>query len=351
MGVPQSRRARSRRGASLLGAWLLALTGCADPATDLFHVDVAGARLPVVIHGPADATTLVLFQHGGPDGSAGIDPLPPGLLALTDDLRVATWAQRSTNLAAGRNPTRDNTIAQHVDDLHAVRHAVLERAPDAERVVLAGHSWGVALTLAYLDVYGEAGLAGVVLSDGFFSYDDNAERSLARLAELANAQRAAAVDDEERERWRETARFAIAQHERGAPYPLETIVEASDACAELESVLDRPEEAKPVAPSLASPTSPLLVPDGLLVAWNFRSMIKELTTLDVSAGLAGRRLPALLVWGKNDCRAPVDTGKALLARYGGVAELVIVDDATHFALYAQPRAFAAPVRDFVAALP
>lgn len=351
MGVHQCRSVPSRSGVGVIGASLLVLTGCAEPAMDLFHVEVAGTRLPVVIHGPANATTLVLFQHGGPDGNAGIDPLPPGLLALTDDLRVATWAQRSTTLAAGRNPLRDNTIAQHVEDLHAVRNSVLERAPAIERVVLAGHSWGVALTLAYLDVHGEAGLAGVVLSDGFFSYDDNAERSFARLAELATAQSADAVADEERDRWRETARFASEQHERGAPYPLETIVEASDACAELEGALDRPEKTKPTSPSLASPTSPLLVPDGLLIAWNFRSMIKELTTFDVSAGLADRRLPALLVWGKNDCRAPVDTGEALISRYGGNAELAIVDDATHFAIYAQPRAFAAPVRDFVAALP
>jgi pimeloyl-ACP methyl ester carboxylesterase len=115
------------------------------------------------------------------------------------------------------------------------------RYPDVDRLVLAGHSWGVALTLAYLDEHGEAGVDGLVLTDGFDAYDDNAERSFVRLAELADAHAADAGNDEAAS-WRQVARFAREQADAGAPYELELIVEASDSCAQLEAALDRPEE-------------------------------------------------------------------------------------------------------------
>jgi pimeloyl-ACP methyl ester carboxylesterase len=322
---------------------------CHAPEHDLFHVERAGARLPVVVAGNQDANTLVIFQHGGPDGSAGIDPLPPGLARLTNDALVAVWGQRSTTLASGLLTTRDNTIAQHVADLHAVRLALAERYPQARRLVLAGHSWGVALTLAYLGHHGEAGVAGLVLTDGFDAYDDNAERSFGRLAELAGAH----IDDEadHGEYWRQTERFAREQMQSGAPYALETIVKASEACARLEAELDRPEPVDVTATSLGAVTSPLLLPDGLLVAWNFRSMIKELMNFDVAEQLVNRHVPALLVWGESDCRVPVATATSMRARYGGEATLVVVDGATHFALYSQPRAFAEATLDFFKVLP
>jgi hypothetical protein len=79
----------------------IVITCCSPTERDLFHVQSAGARLPVVVVGPRDARTMVVFQHGSPDGAAGIEPLPPGLARLTDVALVAVWAQRSTGLAAG----------------------------------------------------------------------------------------------------------------------------------------------------------------------------------------------------------------------------------------------------------
>lgn len=134
---------------------------------------------------------------------------------LSERAPVVAWAQRSTSLAAGISSTRDNTIAQHVADLHAVRQALAMRYPEATRVVLAGHSWGVALTLAYLDQHGESGLAGLLLADGFDAYGDDAERSLARLAELADARADASVGSEA-DAWGEVVRFARGAAEEGA---------------------------------------------------------------------------------------------------------------------------------------
>lgn len=104
-------------------------------------------------------------------------------------------------------------------------------------------------------------------------------------------------------------------------------------------------------PALGAVTSPLLVPDGLLVGWNVRTMITELMGLDHSEGLGTRRLPALLIWGENDCRVPVSTAESMRARYGGTATLVVIQGATHFAPYSQPRAFAEPALAFLEALP
>ncbi len=219
---------------------------------------------------------------------------------------------------------------------------------------MAGHSWGVALTLAYLDRFGEAGLHGLVLTDGFDAYDDNAERSFSRLAELAlaheeNGEQAPGIGAGDT--WQDVANFAREQAQRGGPYALETIVKASDACARLEADLDRPESLEPTTTSLGAVTSPILVPDGLLVAWNFRSMIKELMSFNLAERLVAWQLPTLLVWGESDCRVPVATGASMRDRFGGDATFEVVAGATHFAVYSQPQAFAEPTRRFLEALP
>ncbi|MEN9784932.1 MAG: hypothetical protein RLZZ299_196 [Pseudomonadota bacterium] len=341
---------RRGRAAVLALAGICGSTGCRSPWQDLFHVQSAGARLPVIAYGPSDASTVVLFQHGGPDGAAGIDPLPPGLANLTEEALVVTWAQRSTGLASGISRTRDNTIAQHVADLHAVRQAMTSRYAGTRRLVLAGHSWGVSLTLAYLDTYGEADVAGLVLTDGFDAFGNNAERSFMRLAELAS-ERADDTTGEDADFWREVEDFALDEGTSGAPYATETIMEASSACARIEQELDRPEPVESALPALGTVTSPLVVPDGLLVSWNLRTMFEDLTAFDQSASVEDRRLPALLVWGESDCRVPVATGESILARYGGDATMVVVEGATHFAIYSQPRAFAEPTLAFLEALP
>ena len=357
MKLPHRRGLRRAIALSLLfvGASAIAslLSGCAsEPWRDLIHVQSGGARHPVVIYGASDASTLILFQHGGP-GLPELDPLPASLRELAQDHLVASWAQRSTPLASGRSATERNTISQHIDDMHLVLGALKARYPQVRRVVLMGHSWGVSLTLGYLDRHGESGIDGVILAGGFDSFEPNARRSLARLAELSDAraqQSSSAADRARHERARDFARRTL---DAGSPIPFDAILEASGYCDQLEVELDEPEAlADPPARRLASVAAPVLLPDGSLTAWNLETIIDELTRHDLSLTLPQRRAPLLMIWGRADCRVPVQTAESMLQRYGATQRsLVIIEEGTHYPLFSQPTRVADATRGFVRALP
>ncbi|HEY9843020.1 MAG: alpha/beta fold hydrolase [Candidatus Sericytochromatia bacterium] len=103
--------------------------------------DLNGCSTPVTLSGEGIAVVLL---HGGPgsfDYLEGlVDLLPPGMMAIRYD-------QRGGGRAGHDGPF---TIAQLIDDLEALR-----RQLDLEGWIVAGHSWGAFLALAYAARYPE----------------------------------------------------------------------------------------------------------------------------------------------------------------------------------------------------
>ncbi|MCU0699306.1 MAG: alpha/beta hydrolase [Myxococcaceae bacterium] len=274
--------------------------GCAPGATELLHVESDGVRLPVRLSGRADATRVVVYQHGGPLGTSDFGAPPRGLLELEADFRVVTWAQRGTNHVTGASTRERLTIEQHVVDLERVVRAVRLRLPDAS-VWLYGHSWGVPLTLSLAARRPEL-VSGLVLSDGFISAAQNTRRSAAHLVERGTRRIA---DGKDVETW--TRVVAVAREVQTRDATLDDILQLSDACAVLEE-----EEGQPgqnVKVPVEEPFSPLVVPSGGNVALSVRSIVPELLTtgFDLTTQVRGVAAPALLVYGKNDCRVPEAT--------------------------------------------
>lgn len=128
---------------------------------------------------------------------------------------------------------------------------------------------------------------------------------------------------------------------------LDDILQLSDACAVLEE-----EEGQPgqnVKVPVEEPFSPLVVPSGGNVALSVRSIVPELLTtgFDLTTQVRGVAAPALLVYGKNDCRVPEATAQEVFDGLGSIQKrLLLVDGVSHDPAAQAPGVFAEAVREF-----
>ncbi|MEN9798511.1 MAG: hypothetical protein RL653_2207 [Pseudomonadota bacterium] len=306
----------------------------------MLHVESDGVRLPVRLSGPADATRVLVYQHGGPIGTSDFGSPPQGLLSLERDFRVVTWAQRGTNHVSGAS-TRDRlTIEQHVVDLERVVGTVRLLAPNAQ-IWLYGHSWGVPLTLAFVAKRPEW-VTGVVLSDGFIAAAQNTRRSAAHLVERGSRRIAEGRDVAT---WTPVVELARAVLEREAT--LDEIGQLSEACARLEEEEGQP--AQYVQVPLEEPASPLVIPGGGNIPMSLGSIVPELLTsgFDLTPQVQGMTVPALLVYGKNDCRVPEATAQDVFSALGSSRKrLLLVEGVSHDPAAQAPEIFAEAVREF-----
>jgi pimeloyl-ACP methyl ester carboxylesterase len=72
--------------------------------------------------------------------------------------------------------------------------------------------------------------------------------------------------------------------------------------------------------------------------------------MDLTGAVADIRLPTCILCGTEDRMTPPTLSQFLGERIPG-AQLTLIENAGHFAMLENPRAFNAALRDFVAALP
>ncbi|MBB5135600.1 proline iminopeptidase [Thermocatellispora tengchongensis] len=104
--------------------------------------------------------TPVILVHGGP-GAPDAEPSPLAPALATAGFEVYAYHQVGAGLSSRLSDVRGYTIARHVADLDAVRAAI-----GADRVVLAGESWGGQLIAAYLAAHPDRVARAVVASPG-----------------------------------------------------------------------------------------------------------------------------------------------------------------------------------------
>ncbi|WP_346149837.1 alpha/beta fold hydrolase [Nonomuraea recticatena] len=103
--------------------------------------------------------TPVILVHGGPGAPDEPSPLAPALAAAGFD--VYAYHQVGAGLSSRLSDVRGYTVARHIADLDAVRAAI-----GADRVVLAGVSWGGQLVATYLAAHPDRVARAVVASPG-----------------------------------------------------------------------------------------------------------------------------------------------------------------------------------------
>ncbi len=108
----------------------------------------------VTIRGRNAKAPILILLHGGP-GMDATGMWRNHNAALEDHFVVVYWTQRGTGRSYSSDiPIKSMTISQFVADLDQLI-GVLKRRFGQEKVVLAGHSWGTSLGVAYAQAHPE----------------------------------------------------------------------------------------------------------------------------------------------------------------------------------------------------
>lgn len=128
------------------------LAGCSgDLVDDQLFVRSGTADLPVQVRGDVSGGTLLLYENGGPGGTAIdirlVDYVDWGE-TIEPHTAIAYYDRRGTGNGHGRYAAGDLDLDQLPRDLHAVQRVLRERY-DLDRVVLMSHSFGGWVSLRY----------------------------------------------------------------------------------------------------------------------------------------------------------------------------------------------------------
>ena len=314
---------------------------------EYFWIRREGADMPVMVRGDLDSGVLLIFNHGGPGGSAIVQASEPFFAALERDYAVAYWDQRASGLAQGDAAPESLTLDDFIADADLLVEALRARY-DPTSIFMIGHSWGGTLAAAYVsDPARQAKLDGWVEIDGGHDMPQMHALSLAWVDAHAEAELAAGRDAA---LWTE-ARAWIA----GAPDPATWGLAEYEAfraylfAAEPYWYDDAGVDAPIGALVFASPVSFALLsnPANLLPKFN-------ILAFDLSAPeLMGQiELPTLLLWGADDGVSPPALGQDALdavATDPADKRLVVYPRSAHSPHLEETDAVVADLRAFIEA--
>lgn len=118
------------------------------------RVTLGGVQQSITIRGRDAKAPILIWLHGGP----GMDAT--GMwryynAALEDHFVVVYWTQRGTGRSYSSNiPAKSMSLGQFVADLDQLVD-ILKRRLGADKIVLAGHSWGTNIGVAYSQAHPE----------------------------------------------------------------------------------------------------------------------------------------------------------------------------------------------------
>jgi proline iminopeptidase len=118
------------------------------------RITLGGVEQSVTIRGRNSKAPILIWLHGGP----GMDAT--GMwryhnVALEDHFLVVYWTQRGTGRSYSSDiPVKSMNLGQFVADLDQLV-SILQRRFGQNKVVLAGHSWGTNIGVAYAQAHPE----------------------------------------------------------------------------------------------------------------------------------------------------------------------------------------------------
>lgn len=156
---------------------------------DYFWVERKNAIMPVWVRGNIESGVFVIFNHGGPGSSGTLESIieaAPGngrldhespFKILESNYAMVYWDQRHSGMSKGSADPNDSRPDDFGEDL-AIIIDELEKRYDVQRIFLIGQSWGHTVAATYmtsLDNWSE----NQDKIDGYINYKGNHEMEMA----------------------------------------------------------------------------------------------------------------------------------------------------------------------------
>ncbi|MBX2804019.1 MAG: alpha/beta hydrolase [Myxococcales bacterium] len=324
----------------------LALTACSE-RHDQITVVVEDAALPVAVHGNPSTGTLILFESGGPSGP-GIAERAVGLVDFRDTLEqhalVAMYDRRGVGNAQGTFDPDDLHIDVLLDDLGAVRD-VLEERYQPDQIVLMGHSFGASSSALYLSQDRPGFDAWIPVAPGWSNDDRTIENTYRHpfVCRVAQDQLDLGVDD--------ALFIEIVEYCERTDPPAVDSPEEEQLWEYVGALDDRFDDFALQTPGLLTTVffSHYNLIDaqlrGNLVSDPVHDSLRDTDLLDVARLVS---LPTLAITGELDSIGNTEMTQAVVDDLAD-AELVQLDDASHYPMHSDPGAFADAVLPFLQA--
>jgi pimeloyl-ACP methyl ester carboxylesterase len=129
-----------------------------EEGDEVLYLKTDNSYLPIYVRGNKNASTYIIWTHGGP-GSSGlyygdIDEIK----VLHNDYRIAYWDQLGSGGSTG-NPDKDD---YNIDNFSTHQDAIvkiIKNRYNPDKIILLGHSWGGFLASYYLVAGGDSVLS------------------------------------------------------------------------------------------------------------------------------------------------------------------------------------------------
>ena len=155
---------------------------------EVLYLKTDNSYLPIYVRGNEDASTYIIWTHGGP-GSSGlyygdIDEIK----VLHEDYRVVYWDQLGSGGSTG-DPDKDDYNIDNFSTHHEAVVKIIRNRYNPDRIFLLGHSWGGFLTSYYLVAAGDsllsaarqAQLDGIILLNPILDIGRSARDSISYI--------------------------------------------------------------------------------------------------------------------------------------------------------------------------
>ena len=331
-------------------AALFAFAGCTNSVFlsegDFFHLENAGAKMPVWVKGNSASDVIIITVHGGPGDSGMEQPIARGFQYLEEDYLLVYWDQRYSGMTQGRYDVATQTPDQYIDDTEKLVQLVQSLYP-GKTLFMIGHSWGGQLSAGYLGRENHADdFAGWIDLNG--SIYGELESQLMKNWILDRVPAKLAEPGADTEFWQ----FIIDWYEQnpspgnysvGMPYYY--VAALGGDAYDWESVQE--ENPTPYVELIfKSMFSMSFYTDAFFDA----DIMRLWDEIDYTPELANITIPALMLWGADDGVVPAEVADYVYDNLGtapALKSVVKIPECAHGPQHDQPQAFYDEVSNFI----
>ena len=315
---------------------------------DFFFLVNKNASMPVTVRGNRGSGIFVLFIHGGPGGSALQKVGLPAFNDLENSYATVFWDQRGSGSSEGNSSESLLTLTQFVEDLDKLVDLIRAKY-GAPEIFLMGHSWGGCLGTAYLlDPARASKIKGWIEVDGAHNNPKGDSLSMNFVTSFAQQQVSQGMDADF---WNyvlgwylKNPNFTSDQLEHYA------FVEKANGYVHDPTVQRVPATFPGYSFDYIFNSSA----DASMALTNYNHVIKHfiISDIDLTSEMKNIKLPALIVWGKEDSIIPYPMAQHAFNALGTLSSrksIVTLPNSGHVGFYEEPDLFANSVRLFIEA--
>lgn len=283
-----------------------------DQLDNYYFVKVGDVALPVRVCGNINSELAIIFNHGGPGGSAQGERSFYYWKEIEKYYKVIYWDQRGSGLTQGNTDPSTMTLEQFSEDLDNIVDFTKQIAK-ADKIFIHGISWGGALSTYYLtDTMHQKKISGAIIESPGYDIKHGLELSVNWLMPKIDSMLALQVNQAYWQNMKNlyTSQPAIENYERFQQH--------ISVLGQINGMLFNTTNIKAQTTTLPKYETFVGPYNSFFATNNLSYNHASIYNLDLTGELNKIKTPLLLVWGQMDGLMPFNNlAQKYYTNYGG----------------------------------